>query len=330
MSKLSVVIPAYNESEGIAKVIERVLAIRDDLQRQATVAELEVLVIDDGSTDDTAAVVARVAAEASRAGAAIRLIRHGSNRGYGAALQTGFARARGSFLAFLDADGTYPPEELPELTRALRRSRAALVLGDRMRSHDSQMPASRWIGNALLALLASALAGRRIHDCCSGMRVLPASIWRQLRPLPDGLDFTPAMTMRVLHQQLGLCEVVIPYHERIGRSKLKIARDGLRFLATILRETHAQRPGRLWSLGAPVAAAAAGLAVLAAVAVAQSADWTGPALSLLSGGAVLTIALWLAGWALSPRARLACSRLALRSLAPRSERAVAVEEERAP
>lgn len=328
MSKLSVVIPAYNESEGIAQVIKRVMAVRDDLQQRAGLAELEILVVDDGSTDDTAAVVARVAAEAPSGRASIHLIRHGANCGYGAALQTGFALAGGSFLAFLDADSTYPPEELPELCRALRHTGAALVLGDRMRSHASQMPPVRWVGNALFAFLVSVLAGARIHDCCSGMRVLPASTWRRLRPLPDGLDFSPAMTMRALHRQLELHEVVIPYHVRVGRSKLQVVRDGLRFLATILRETHTHRPGRLWALAVPAAGSAAGLGLLIALAAAHHPEGAQLALSLLCGGAALAIAASLAGRMLSPRARPGYSRLALRGLASKEAGVRGGEEER--
>jgi glycosyltransferase involved in cell wall biosynthesis len=106
MTTLSVVIPAYNEEAGIAAIAKRVLAVRPALA-EVGVSDLELLVVDDGSADGTAA--------AGSAVAGVRLIRHPHNRGYGAALKTGFGQACGDLIGFLDADGTYPPEYFPEL-----------------------------------------------------------------------------------------------------------------------------------------------------------------------------------------------------------------------
>ncbi|MGC8782481.1 MAG: glycosyltransferase family 2 protein, partial [Anaerolineae bacterium] len=103
MTTLSVVIPAYNEEAGIQAVVQRVLATRPQLAAEGL--DLELIVVDDGSRDRTAELVA--------ATPAARLIRHRTNGGYGAALKTGFAAARGEWIGFLDADGTYPPEHFP-------------------------------------------------------------------------------------------------------------------------------------------------------------------------------------------------------------------------
>jgi len=115
VSTLSVVIPAYNEQDGIAAIVERVLATRASL---ATVGmDLELIVVDDGSTDHTADVTRRYDG--------VSLACHQQNAGYGAALKTGFALASGEWVGFLDADGTYPPEYFPQLCQvALRRSRS--------------------------------------------------------------------------------------------------------------------------------------------------------------------------------------------------------------
>lgn len=330
MSKLSVVIPAFNEQEGVAQVVERLLAVRDALWLEAGIRDLEILVVDDGSTDGTGSVVARLAEARSDGGATVRLLRHGQNRGYGAALQTGFAKARGSLLAFLDADNTYPPEHLPALCRIARTPGTALVLGDRMSSGSSQMPALRRLGNALFATLTSLLTGTWVADCCSGMRVLPLATWRKLGPLPEGLDFTPAMTIRALHRELALREVQIPYHERVGHSKLKVARDGLRFLLTILRETWVHKPARLWALARPVGVSVLGLVgVSFALATAYELPWVHVGISLLLGTAACLVGLSLVGRGVSPRPWPVTLRPPLSGVVPPVGRAARREEEQA-
>ncbi|MGQ9682257.1 MAG: glycosyltransferase family 2 protein [Anaerolineae bacterium] len=325
MSRLSVVIPVLNEREAIGEVVERLLTTRDELRRRAGIADLEVLVVDDGSSDGTHEVVSALAARCHDRRATVRLIRHRRNRGYGAALQTGFDAARGSLLAFLDGDSTYPPEELPALCEVAVRSNAQLVLGDRMSSRSSRMPPLRRVGNVALAWAASVLSGRRIADCCSGMRVMPAATWRALRPLPAGLDFTPAMTVRALHRRLTLREVVISYDVRVGRSKLSVVRDGLRFLGTILRETQQGNPSRLRALLWPVLALVVGLGTLAG----SLSAWSGGAaagavaLTVLAG---LLMALALAGWNLV--LRLAPQHLGLPRMA--SDARSPADEERGP
>ncbi len=237
---LSVVIPAYNEEGGIAEIIERVLAIRPALA-EAGVDDLELIVVDDGSSDKTADITA----EYSQADTTVRLIRQPANRGYGAALKTGFSQARGNLLGFLDADGTYPPEHFPNLCRVALTEDADLVVGSRMLGGESQMPLVRRIGNFIFANLVSVLANRRISDSSSGMRVIRCEALARLYPLPDGLNFTPVMTTRALHEEIRWREVPIPYKERVGRSKLSIVRDGTRFLYTIIWTAMNYNPVRI-------------------------------------------------------------------------------------
>jgi glycosyltransferase involved in cell wall biosynthesis len=225
MPLLSVVIPALNEERGIDEILRRVAGQAEELAR-AGVRGPEVIVVDDGSDDRTAE---RVAAYPE-----VRLIRHSGNRGYGAALKTGFGAATGDLLAFLDADGTYPPESLPALCRARDEHDADLVIGSRMLGRDSEMPLVRRVGNTVFATLLSMVGSRRISDSASGMRVFRREVLPSLYPLPDGLDFTPAMSTRAVYEGLTMFEVPIPYKERIGSSKLSPAKDGLRFLRSIL------------------------------------------------------------------------------------------------
>ena len=170
MNVLSVVIPAYNEEGGIAEIIERVLSIRSKLV-DVGVDDLELIVVDDGSRDGTATVTARYPK--------VRLIRHPANQGYGAALKTGFSRARGNLLGFLDADGTYPPEHFPDLCRVALDDEADLVIGSRMAGAESEMPLVRRIGNLLFANLVSLLGNHRVSDSSSGT---PARLTRSVGP----------------------------------------------------------------------------------------------------------------------------------------------------
>lgn len=233
---LSVVIPALDEEDGIAAIVERVLAIGPGLAQMGVA--LELLVVDDGSTDGTCAIVSRYPE--------VRLVRHDCNRGYGAALKTGFATARGDWLAFLDADGTYPPERLADLCRALQEGPGAdLVVGSRRSGAASEMPLMRRIGNLLWSTMVTLLGNRRVVDPASGMRVLRRDALERLYPLPDGLNFTPVMSTRAIHEGVRLVEIPIPYQERRGRSKLKVVQDGVRFLSTIVWTVMAYNPARL-------------------------------------------------------------------------------------
>ena len=225
MNVLSVVIPAYNEERGIAEIIERVLSTRSGLA-EAGIEDLELIVVDDGSHDGTVAAASRYPQ--------VNLVRHKANRGYGAALKTGFSHARGNLLGFLDADGTYPPEHFPDLCRVALSEQADLVIGSRMAGADSEMPLVRRVGNLLFANLVSLLGNHRVSDSASGMRVIRREALPRLYPLPDGLNFTPVMSTRALHEEIRWREVPIPYRERVGRSKLRVVQDGVRFLTTIV------------------------------------------------------------------------------------------------
>jgi hypothetical protein len=264
---LSVVIPAYNEEDGIVTIIERVLAVRPALA-EAGVGDLELIVVDDGSADRTAEM-------AELPG--VRVVRHPANKGYGAALKTGFNAARGDLLAFLDADGTYPPECFPDLCREALAG-ADLVVGSRRSGAASEMPLVRRVGNLLWSNLVTLLGNRRVIDPASGMRVFRREALEQLYPLPDGLNFTPVMSTRAVHEQVRLVEVPIPYKERVGRSKLSVVHDGMRFLRTIVTTALSYNPvrllggvgGGLVALGGLIAAVLVGMRV---AGIAELGPW---------------------------------------------------------
>ncbi len=251
---VSLVVPAFNEEGGIGKVIERALPVRSELEHLGL--GLEMLVVDDGSRDRTAQVV-----ESYRQ---VRLIRHPRNRGYGAAIKTGFRHASGDYLAFVDADGTYPPESLPDLCRAALDQQADLVIGSRMSGAKSEMPLTRRVGNLAYSMLLSLIGNTIVRDTTSGMRLIRKTALCHLYPLPDGLDFTPAMSTRAIHENLKIVEVPIPYSERVGRSKLNIVRDGFRFTNSIVWTALAYNPVRILGL---VGLAAIGIACAIALAI---------------------------------------------------------------
>ncbi len=247
MTLLSVVIPAYNEEKGIAEIACRVLSVEADL-KNAGVDQLELLIVDDGSRDRTAEVASNIPG--------VILICHPRNRGYGAALKTGFSKARGELIGFLDADGTYPPEYFPHLCRAALNG-MDLVIGSRMAGEESKMPLTRRVGNLFFATLLTVLSHQKVTDSASGMRVFKREILEQIYPLPDGLNLTPVMSTRALHEGINIGEVPIPYSERVGRSKLSVIRDGRIFLQSMVWTVLSYNPvrilGTIGSLGIGVA-----------------------------------------------------------------------------
>lgn len=220
---LSIVIPAYNEQDGIAEIARRVLNIKDELA-SVGIDDMELIVVDDGSKDRTAEIAGSIDG--------LRLIRHPKNKGYGAALKTGFGHARGELIGFLDADGTYPPEYFPRLCQQILAGND-LVIGSRMAGAKSEMPLTRRLGNIFFANFITLLGRQRITDSASGMRVFRKEVLEKVYPLPDGLNLTPIMSTRALHEQVKMVEVPIPYNERVGRSKLSVIRDGSIYLQSI-------------------------------------------------------------------------------------------------
>ncbi|HEX9389139.1 MAG TPA: glycosyltransferase family 2 protein [Anaerolineales bacterium] len=238
MTILSIVIPAYNEENGIAEIASRVLSVQLALKKVG-VDRLELLIVDDGSKDRTAEVAESIPG--------VHLIRHPQNKGYGAALKTGFSKASGELIGFLDADGTYPPEYFPQLCEAALKG-TDLVIGSRMAGEDSKMPFTRRVGNFFFANLLTLLSRQKVTDSASGMRVFRREILERIYPLPDGLNLTPVMSTRAVHEGIKIEEIPIPYSERVGRSKLSVLRDGSIFIQSMLWTALSYNPVRILGL----------------------------------------------------------------------------------
>jgi len=236
--KLLIVVPALNEEDSIEDIIRRTLAARDHICANSPVTEVAITVVSDGSTD-------RTVERASAFKDSIHLIVFPKNRGYGAAIKTGWLESDADLVSFLDADGTCDPRFFAVLCSTLAEQDADVVLGCRINA-NSEMPALRRTGNFIFAVLLSVFAKSRVRDTASGMRVVRRSSLARLFPLPDGLQFTPAMSARaMLSNTIRIREVDMPYRERVGQSKLSVVKDGLRFCASSSRRRFStSRPAR--------------------------------------------------------------------------------------
>ncbi len=257
--KLLIAIPAYNEENSIESIIQRSLEARKNIIAKTGITEVDVTVVSDGSTDRTVEL-------ADRYRNRIKLIKFARNRGYGAAIKEAWKRSDADLLGFLDADGTCDPNFFAELCKILEVQNADVAIGCRM-NPVSKMPWMRRVGNTFFAALLSVLSTSRVRDTASGMRVVRRRVLNKLFPLPDGLNFTPAMSAQaILGGQVRVAEIDMPYHERAGTSKLKVLEDGWRFLKVILETSLLFRPSRpLGILGA--------LALGAAVLLMMQPTW---------------------------------------------------------
>ena len=218
--EVSVVIPCLNEAQTIAECVRRA---RESLEESRLSGE--VIVVDNGSEDESAAL-----AEAAGATVVVEL-----ERGYGSAYLTGLAAARGRYAVRADADLTYDFREIPRFVDALREG-ADLVVGNRMNHiHPGAMPwHHRYIGNPLLSGLLNLLFRTGIEDAHCGMRALRREILPILDLRTTGMEFASEMVIRAAKEKLQLRQFDIEYHPRGGESKLSSLRDGWRHLRVLL------------------------------------------------------------------------------------------------
>jgi glycosyltransferase involved in cell wall biosynthesis len=215
---ISVIIPAYNEASVIEDVVRRVF---HTLER--TGHAFGVLVVDDGSSDNTAQV-------AEAAGACV--VRHPYNIGNGAAVKTGIRSARGEILVMLDGDGQHAPEDIPRLLEKL--GPYDMVVGARTPGSDTDV--HRDVANRLYNWFATYVCGRRIDDLTSGFRAIKADIARGfVYLLPNTFSYPTTITLAVVRSGYSLAYVPVKTTRRIGKSKINLLRDGSRFLLIILK-----------------------------------------------------------------------------------------------
>lgn len=213
--KLSIVIPAYNESMNIGQVLPRVRAVLAEGD--------EIIVVDDGSTDGTADVAARAGA---------RVIRRAYNVGNGAAVKTGIRAATGDYVIIMDGDGQHDPADIPRIVEHLADYH--MVVGARTRASDSDL--HRDMANHIFNRFASYLAKHRIEDLTSGFRGLHAGLAKQFcYLLPNTFSSPSTLTLGLIRAGYLVKYIPIVAARRGGRSKIKPLRDAVRFFLIMLK-----------------------------------------------------------------------------------------------
>ena len=223
---LSIVIPALNEAASLRTLLPRLRQIVDDA---------EIIVVDDGSTDNTAEVCTSEK---------VKVLRHNYAMGNGAAIKAGARVARGRTIIFMDADGQHRPEDIPALLEKLSEG-YDMVVG--ARQSGSHAGTHRAIANDLFSRFASWMVMQNIQDLTSGFRIVNAEKFRQfLYLLPNGFSYPTTITMSFFRAGYGIAYVPIHTPRRIGKSHIQPLRDGIRFLLIIIKIGTLYSPQKLF------------------------------------------------------------------------------------
>jgi len=225
---LTVVVPCYNEEQTLEKCISRILAIQDQS------LQVEIIIVDDCSTDSSAEIAQRLTAEYSR----IAYYRHERNKGKGAALRTGFQRATGDYVAIQDADLEYNPQDLKKLLDPLRKDNADVVFGSRFLSGNEHRVLYFWhsLGNNLLTLLSNMLTDLNLTDMETCYKVFKRDIIQSLDLKEDRFGFEPEVVAKLAQLRVRIYEMGISYYGRTYAEGKKIGmRDGWRAVYCTLK-----------------------------------------------------------------------------------------------
>jgi glycosyltransferase involved in cell wall biosynthesis len=217
-TSVSVLIPAFNEERAIAETLAALLSLAPQF------AALEIIVINDGSTDRTAEIARSLP---------VTVLDHVSTRGYGAALKTGLRHATFDIVVIADADGTYPLEQIPRLVAAMES--CDMAVGARTGS-NVHVPLVRRPGKWIITRLAVYLSHQDIPDLNSGLRAFRKDIALRFLPLyPEGFSFTTTITLAMLTNSYRVTFLPVDYHRRVGKSSIHPVRDFINFVILIIR-----------------------------------------------------------------------------------------------
>ncbi|MHB8463822.1 MAG: glycosyltransferase family 2 protein [Acidimicrobiales bacterium] len=220
---LSVIVPVFNERATVTEILRRMRAVELPV-------ELEIVVVDDGSTDGTDKALS--AMEDST----VRVLRHVGNRGKGAAIRTGLGVVRGDLVLIQDADLEYDPEDWPKLLAPIMRGRAKVVYGSRFTGERKNMLVWHWVGNRFLSALTNVLYNTTLSDMETCYKLFDRQVLAGITVVSDRFDFEPEITAKVLRRGHRIYEVPISYTGReVGEGKKITWRDGFGALVALVR-----------------------------------------------------------------------------------------------
>jgi len=220
MPVLTVIVPVYNESKTIGKILEKIQSVGIDK---------EIIVVNDGSTDDTSSILRDIKYDN------LKIIHHTSNRGKGAAFLTGLSHAIGDFVIIQDADLEYEPSDYLKLLTAIKKDNIDIVLGARFMKGYNGLLVHR-LGNRFLTVLMNFFFNARLNDCFTCYKLFRCETIKNLNLKAQGFDIEIEIIAKALKKKLRIAEEFITYHPRSYAEGKKIrCRDGLRAALSILK-----------------------------------------------------------------------------------------------
>ena len=232
--KLSIIIPVFNEENTVGLILKKVNKV--SLKN----IEKEIIIIDDGSTDDTKKIIKKSIINKK----GVRLITHKKNQGKGSAIKTGIKIAIGDYILIQDADLEYDPQQYKNLLIPILENKAKVVYGTRLkrlpnfkRDENNIRFFFHYLGNKVLSLLTSILYGQWITDMETGYKIFPKNVIKNIRLNSKGFEFEPEITAKLLKNKLKIHEVPItttPRSYKEGK-KLNTFKDGIKALKTLIK-----------------------------------------------------------------------------------------------
>lgn len=228
---ISILIPAHNEERTLESVLDRTESVIKSLG-----APYEIIIIDDGSTDQTRDIISK---------RNIVFLRNHKNCGKGHALRTGFKYCKGNIIVTMDADGSHQAEELPRLIQPIIKEECSVVIGSRFKGYIEQgaMKKTNFIGNMFFNFLMFLFTGKLLTDTQSGFRAFQRNVLFSLNLSSDGYDIETEMTAQLLKNRFHVKEVPIYCTKPQRKSGLEVFADGLKILKTIFRVFLKRRRG---------------------------------------------------------------------------------------
>ena len=224
---ISFIFPCYNEELSISTVLPAIIQAKKNIIEIPQVSGLEIVVVNDGSTDQSLELLKKYEKEVS-------LISYKNRKGYGRAIKEGLQKSKGDWIAFCDLDGTCSPQDIKKLIQSALDKSLNIVWGHRLHP-QSQQPFLRKVGNRLYQFVFLFLSFRVVPDPCSGFRLFKRSaLSPEIYEFPEDLSFSLAFTAHCVRFHIPFSSVKIEYKSRLGESKLNLLKDGTQFFVNLV------------------------------------------------------------------------------------------------